>query len=137
MAHNVIYSIALNQARLAQNVTTIGNAALLKIYDGSQPASPDTAIGAQVLLSTHTCASPFGPASTSAHPSVFTAGAIGSATAAASSTASWYRITTSGGTAHVDGTAGVGATFDLNLTSTSFTSGQTVNINSLTITSAT
>lgn len=137
MAHNIVYSISLNQARLAANVTAIGNAGLLKIYDGSQPASPDVAIGAQVLLSTHTCGSPFGPASTAAHPSVLTASAIGSATAAATSTASWFRITTSGGTAVIDGTAGVGATFDLNLNSTSITSGQNVAINSLTITSAT
>lgn len=137
MAHNIIYSIALNQSRHASTVTAIGNAGLLKIYDGSQPASPDVAVGAQVLLSTHTCGSPFAPASSSAHPSVLTANAIGSATAAATSTAAWFRITTSGGTAVVDGTCGVGATFDLNLTSTSFTSGQTVNINSLTVTSVT
>lgn len=137
MAHNVEYSIALNQARFASTVTQIGNAGLLKIYDGSQPATPDTAVGAQVLLSTHTCGSPFAPASSSAHPSVLTANAIGSATAAATSTASWFRITTSGGTAVIDGTAGVGSGFDLNLNSTSITSGQTVSITALTITSAT
>lgn len=137
MAHNVVYSIALNQARMADIVSNIGNAGLLKIYDGSQPASPDVAISTQTLLSTHTCGSPFAPASSSAHPSVLTANAIGSATAAATSTAAWFRITTSGGTAVVDGTAGVGSTFDLNLTSTSFTSGQTVTITALTVTSAT
>ena len=137
MAHNIQYSIVLNQARHASTVTTLGNAALLKIYDGSQPATPDTAIGAQVLLSTHTCGSPFAPASSSAHPSVLTANAIGSATAGNTSTASWFRITTSGGTAHIDGTAGVGSGFDLNLNSTSITSGQTVNITAATATSAT
>ena len=137
MAHNLIYSIALNQARFASNVTTLGNAALLKIYDGTQPASPDTAVGAQVLLSTHTCGSPFAPASSSAHPSVLTANAIGSATAGNTSTAAWFRITTSGGTAVIDGSAGVGSSFDLNLNSTSITSGQTVSITALTSTSAT
>lgn len=137
MAHNAIYSIVLNQARLAANVTAIGNAGILRIYDGSQPASPDTAVGAQVLLSSHTCGSPFAGASTSAHPSVLTANAIGSATAGNTGTASWFRIVTSGATAVIDGTCGVGATFDLNMNSTSITSGQNVAINSLTITSAT
>jgi hypothetical protein len=137
MAHNVVYSIVLNQLKLAAIVTDVGNAGLLKIYDGTQPASPDTAISTQVLLSTHTCGTSFAGASSSAHPSVLTANAIGSATAGNTSTASWFRITTSGGTAHVDGTAGVGSGFDLNLNSTSITSGQNVAINSCTVTSAT
>lgn len=136
MAHNLIYKITLNQTRLDAITTAIGSAGLLKIYDGSQPASPDTAIGAQVLLSSHTCGSPFAGSSSSAHPAVLTANAVGSATAGATSTAAWFRITTSGGTAIVDGTAGVGSGFDLNLTSTSINSGQTVSISSLTITSA-
>lgn len=134
MASNPKYSIALQQARMADLVSTIGNAGLLKIYDGTQPASPDTAVGAQVLLSTHTCGSPFGPASSSAHPSVLTANAIGSATAGNTSTATWFRITTSGGTAHVDGSVGTSSA-DLILNSTSITSGQTVSITSLTVTS--
>lgn len=134
MASNIKYSIVLNQARMADLVSTIGNAGLLKIYDGTQPASPDTAITTQVLLSTHTCGSPFGPASSSAHPSVLTANAIGSATAGNTSTATWFRITTSGGTAHVDGSAGTSGT-DLILNSASITSGQTVSITSATVTS--
>lgn len=137
MAHNPVYSIALNQARHASTVTTIGNAGILRIYDGSQPATPDTAISTQTLLSSHTCGSPFAPAASSAHPSVLTANAIGSATAGNTGTAAWFRIVTSGATAVIDGTAGVGSTFDLNLNSTSITSGQNVAINSLTITSAT
>lgn len=135
MASNIKYSIVLNQARLASITSGIGSAGTLKIYDGSQPASPDTAVGAQVLLSTHTCGSPFAPASSSAHPSVLTANAIGSATAAASSTATWFRLASSGGTAVVDGSVGT-ATADLILNSTSITSGQTVSITSLTVTSA-
>src|SRR5215469_2419118 len=134
MAHNPTYSIALNQARLAAIVTALGNGALLRIYDGAQPANPDTAITSQNLLSQHTCGSPFAPASSSAHPSVLTANAITSAICGFTSTAAWFRLTTSGGTAVADGTAGVGSTFDLNLSSTAFNNGQTVTINSLTIT---
>lgn len=119
---------------MADLVSNIGSAGLLKIYDGTQPASPDTAVGAQVLLSTHTCGSPFGPASSSAHPSVLTANAIGSATAGNTSTATWFRITTSGATAVVDGSVGTSSA-DLILNSTSITSGQTVSITSLTVTS--
>lgn len=137
MAHQITYSIVLNQARLAAITTAIGSAGTLKIYDGSQPATPDVAVGAQVLLSTHTCGTPFASASSSAHPSVLTANAIGSATAAATSTAAWFRFASSGGTAAVDGTVGVGSTFDLNVNSTSITSGQNVAINSATATSAT
>lgn len=134
MAANIKYSTALQQARMADLVSNIGSAGLLKIYDGTQPASPDTAVGAQVLLSTHTCGSPFGPASSSAHPSVLTANAIGSATAGNTSTATWFRITTSGATAVVDGSVGTSSA-DLILNSTSITSGQTVSITSLTVTS--
>lgn len=134
MVSNVKYSTALQQARMADLVSNIGSAGLLKIYDGTQPASPDTAVGAQVLLSTHTCGSPFGPASSSAHPSVLTANAIGSATAGNTSTATWFRITTSGATAVVDGSVGTSSA-DLILNSTSITTGQTVSITSLTVTS--
>lgn len=135
MAANIKYSIVLNQARLAAIVTAIGSAGTLKIYDGTQPASPDTAVGAQVLLSTHTCGSPFAPASTSAHPSVLTANSIGSATAGNTSTATWFRIASSGGTAAVDGSVGTSSA-DLILNSTSITSGQTVAITALTATSS-
>lgn len=137
MAHNLIYSIALNQARFASLVTTVGGSALLKIYDGTQPASPDTAIGAQVLLATLTCNATLAPAASSAHPSVLTLNSISSATAGNTSTASWFRLTQSGGTAEIDGSAGVGSTFDLNLNSTSITSGQTVSVTAGTFTSAT
>lgn len=136
MASAIVYSIVLNQARLAAIVTAVGNAGLLKIYDGSKPASPDTAVGAQVLLASLTCGTPFAPASSSAHPSVLTANAISSATAGNTSTATWFRITSSGGTASVDGTVGTSST-DLVLNSTSITSGQTVSVTSLTATSAT
>ena len=135
MASNIKYSIALNQARLAAITSGIGNAGTLKIYDGTQPASPDTAVSTQVLLSTHTCGTPFAPASTSAHPSVLTANAIGSATAGNTSTATWFRLASSGGTAVVDGSVGT-ASADLILNSTSITSGQTVSITALTVTSA-
>lgn len=134
MASNPKYSTVLQQARHATIPTTLSTSALLKIYDGTQPASPDTAVGAQVLLSSHTCSSTFAPAASSAHPSVLTANAIGSATAGNSSTATWFRLTTSGGTAHIDGSVGTSSA-DLILNSTSITSGQTVTISALTVTS--
>jgi hypothetical protein len=137
MAHNPIYSIAMNQAHFAALVAQIGNAGLLRIYDGAQPASPNVATTTQNLLSTHTCGTPFAPASTAAHPSVLTANAIGSAVAGFTSTAAWFRILTSAAVAVIDGTVGVGATFDLNLNSVAITSGQNIAITGLTITSAT
>lgn len=136
MASNIKYSIAVNQGRLAFITSSIGSAGLMKIYDGTQPASPDTAVGVQVLLATLTMGSPFAPASSSAHPSVLTANAISSATAGNTSTATWFRLTASGGTACVDGSVGTSSA-DLILNSTNITSGQTVSVSSLTATSAT
>lgn len=133
MANNPKYAVTLKNARLDAISTALGTSALLKIYDGSQPANPDTAITSQVLLATLTCnASQFAP---SASSGVLTASDITSANAAASGTAAWFRLTTSGGTAKVDGTVGTSGT-DAIINNTTITSGQGVSCTSLTITSA-
>lgn len=131
MAKNLKDAVAVKNVRLDAITTYAGTSAKLRIYTGSQPADPDTAIGAVTLLSEHTCnATAFAAAAASG---VLTANAIGNATAAGTGTAAWFRIWKSNGTTPVmDGTVGTGGTFDLVLDSTSITSGQTVSITALT-----
>lgn len=132
MANNVKYSTALKNARLDLITSQVGAAGLLRIYDGAQPASPNTAVGAQVKLLEFTCGSPFAAASSAG---VLTANAITANVGLANSTAAWFRLCTAGGTAVVDGTVGTGGT-DLIIASTTITVGQNVSVSSLTITSA-
>lgn len=132
MANNLKYSTALKNARLDAITTLVGTSGLLRIYDGTQPASPNTAITTQVKLAELPCSSAFAAAAASG---VLTANAVTSANAVASGTASWFRLTTSGGTAVIDGTVGTSGT-DAIINNTSITSGQSVSCTSLTITSA-
>jgi len=80
----------------------------LRIYDGSQPATADTAIGGQVLLAELRFAN---PASGAAVAGVLTMSALTSDTANnATGTASWYRALKSDGTTPVmDGSVGTAA----------------------------
>lgn len=132
MASNLKYSASLKNSRLDQITSKIGTSGLLRIYDGTQPASPDTAITTQTKLAELACSTTFAP---SASGGVLTANSITSANAIASGTASWFRLTTSGGTAHVDGTVGTSGT-DAIIDNTTIVAGQPVNCTSLTITSA-
>ena len=110
------------------------NSGLIKIYDGTQPATGDTAITTQNLLVTLTLNATAFPASVAG---VLTANAITSGVAGATGTAAWARITKSDGTAVFDGSVDVsGNTPNIVLPSTSITSGITVTCSSLTITLA-
>jgi hypothetical protein len=131
MASNLKYAAALKNAQLDAITTQVGASGLLKIYDGSQPTNPDTALGSQVLLVTLTCNATFAPA---ASGGVLTLNAITNGTAGASSTATWFTLTTSGGTRKIEGTVGTSGA-DLNLNNTSINNGQTVSVSSFTITS--
>lgn len=137
MASNFKYAAAAKNAKLGSTglAAFIGTSALLKLYDGTQPASPDTAISSQNMLCSLTCgASAFGTAAAG----VLTANAIsnGTGTAAAGSgvTSTWFRLWKSDGTTAVlDGTVGTTGC-DLNLNNASIANGQTVSISSFTIT---
>ena len=109
-----------------------GASALLRIYDGSRPATGGTAT---TLLAQLTCNATFAPG---ASGGVLTLNSIASATsAAATGTATWFRIVQSNGSTHVlDGSVSTVAagTGDLQLDSTSIVLGGTVAISSATIT---
>lgn len=131
MANNIKISTALRNAMLNAITTAVGGSALWRIYDGTQPAGPDTAISSQVKLAELTCNATFAPA---ASGGVLTLNSITQDSSADNSgTASWWRLLTSGATACIDGTAGTSGC-DLNLNSTAITSGAIVQISSATFT---
>lgn len=131
MSHNAHYSTA--GVDLALNaLLDVLNGGTIVIYDGAQPPDCDTPVSTQTALVTLTFGSPaFAAASggsKAAHP-------ITSGTAGHTSTATWFRCF-NGGTAVADGTVGVGSGFDLNISTTSIVSGNTVACSALTFTLA-
>jgi hypothetical protein len=124
-------STALRNARLDAITAAVGSAGVCRIYTGTRPASVATAVGAQVLLAELTLGSPMAPA---ASGGVLTLDAITQDSAAnATGTGAWFRISSSGGTAVIDGdVAASGA--DLNLNTVSIVSGGPVAISSFTLT---
>jgi hypothetical protein len=125
-------NVTTRNAMLDAITSRAGASALLRIYDGSRPATGGTAT---TLLAQLTCAVTFAPG---ASGGVLALNSISSATsAAATGTATWFRIVQSGGSTHVlDGSVSTVAagTGDLQLDSTSIVLGGTVAISSATIT---
>ena len=122
-----------NRSRAADAVLVRANSGSLRIYSGTAPATIDAALGAAVLLATlPLSATAFGAASSG----VATANAITSATAAASGTASFFRVLESDGTTGVyQGTVGTSGA-ELNLSTVSILAGGTVSVSSMTYTQA-
>lgn len=105
----------------------------IDILDGTQAATGDTAIGAQVLLVSLRLNATFSGASSGG---ILTANAITSGTAVATGTATWCRIyKTDHTTAVMDGSVGT-ATANLILPTTTINSGQSVSASSFTHTIA-
>ena len=121
------YSATLRNAQLDQVTTAVGASGKLRIYSGTRPATGGTAT---TLLAELPCSATFAPASSGG---VLTLNALTSATAIATGTASWFRFLTSANAAIVDGDVGTSGS-DLNLNSTSITSGGSVAVTSWTIT---
>jgi len=122
----------LRNSRLDSITARAGASALLRIYSGTRPATG----GAETtLLAQLTCNSVFAPA---AGGGVLTLNAIATQTsAAATGSASWFRILQSNGTTHVlDGSVSTIAagTGDLQLDDTAIVGGGTVAISSATFT---
>lgn len=125
-------NVTTRNGQLDQITARAGASALLRIYDGSRPSTGGTAT---TLLAQLTCNATFAPG---ASGGVLTLNAIASATsAAATGTATWFRIVQSGGSTHVlDGSVSTVAagTGDMQLDSTSIVLGGTVAVSSATIT---
>ncbi|CAK0596496.1 Uncharacterised protein [Burkholderia pseudomallei] len=123
------FSTAVRNAMLDAITTQAGASALLSIYSGTRPATGG-ALSGNTLLAQLTCNSTFAPASSGG---VLTLNSIASATAAATGTAVWARLTTSGGTFIADFSVGTSGT-EIIIGTTSITSGATVSVSSGTIT---
>ena len=124
-------SVAVRNARLDAIETTIGATAVLKIRSGSVPADCATA-DAGTGLATLTLPSDWMAAASSG--SKAKSGTWQDTSADATGTAAHFRIYESTGTTcGLQGTVGVGSG-DLQVDSTSFTSGQSFSITGFTIT---
>lgn len=107
------------------------NSSTLKFYSGTIPATPETAIGAQVLLATVTLPS---SSAMSSSAGVLTAAAITSVSIGTTGTAAFARWVKSDGTTVIaDLTVGTSGS-DVTVNSTSFTSGATLSVSSFTYT---
>jgi hypothetical protein len=107
------YSVAARNAMLDEITAAVGASGLLRIYDGSRPATGGTATTLLAELTLNAITS--------------------DSSANATGTATWFRIVTSGGTHVIDGNVGTSGS-DLNLNTTSIVSGAAVAVTSFTIT---
>ena len=105
---------------------------LLRIYSGTQPAGPDTAIGAQVLLAETDLSDPAWAAASSG-VKVLDVTPIPDGVGLAAGTATWFRMVDSAGVAVIDGSAGTSGT-DLILNTAAITIGVAVEITAGSIT---
>ncbi len=131
MASNL--KIAQNTAQTQAN-TLVGaftNSSVIKVYDGSQPATPETAITSQNLLCTITLPS---SSAFSSSNGVMTAAAIANATITATGTAAWFRWLKSDlSTVIADGNISTSGA-DMNLNSLSLVSGAVLATSAFTFT---
>lgn len=115
-------------------LTALLNSGKLRIYDGTQPATADTAISTQTLLAELTFnATAFG----AGVAGVATANSITSDTDAdATGTATWYRLFKSDGTTAVlDGSVGTSSA-NLNLNSVAIQQHAQVDVTAFTLTAS-
>jgi len=127
------FSTTLRNNRANDITTAVGGSGLLRIYAGTAPADVGTAITTQTLLAELTCNATFAP---SASSGVLTLNSITQDSSAnATGTASFFRITTSGGTGIIQGTVtATGGGGDLTLNTTAISSGAAVSVTSFVIT---
>lgn len=129
----VKYAVSLKNSRLDQITSSISTSGLLRIYSGTRPTNPDTALSGNTVLAELALSSTFAG---SAASGVLTANSItADSSADATGTATFASLLTSGGTRRVDFDVGTSGS-DLNLNTTSIVSGAQVSVSSLTITSA-
>ena len=131
MASNIKIVTTTRNAMVDAITTAVGASGLLKIYDGAQPTTVATALGAQVLLAQLALSATFAPAAASG---VLTANAITQDSSAdATGTAAWYSLQTSAAVRVVEGTVAASGA-DLNLNTVSIVLGGPVAVTSFTYT---
>lgn len=129
MASNLKYSNGTRDAQQNGLITYAGTGAIISIYTGTQPANANTALSGNTKLVDLIIAGSFGTDSNG----TLTFSTVSSGIALATGTATFFRITQSNGTTVVmDGSVGTSGA-DMNITTTSISTGQTVSITSGTI----
>ena len=120
------YSVSVRNAKLDQIETTIGVSAVLKVFSGAEPANCAAADPAGLLCTITLPSDWMAAASTGSKAKLGT----WSASASATGTAASWRIYDSGSVAcHIQGN-----TTDMTFDNTSIASGQTVTVNTFTLT---
>lgn len=121
------YSTTLRNATIDAITTSAGSGALLKLYDGTRPATGGTATN---LLGTFTCGTPFAPGSTAG---VLSPTLPANTTGTAAGVATWARLTTSGGTFVADLSVGTAAT-EIIINTTTISIGLALSVTSWSVT---
>lgn len=133
MALNAKTAVLARNAAIDAAVATIGASGKLRIYDGTQPTDPDTALSSNTLLADLALsATAFGAASAG---SAAAATITSDTSADATGTASFFSLLTSGNVRKFDGSVGTSGA-NLNLNTVSIVAGATVAVSSLTVTQA-
>ncbi|TMS00161.1 hypothetical protein [Nonomuraea basaltis] len=126
---NAARSAAADAVRLL--IDAGAGAGKIRVYNGSQPAGPDTALSGQTLLAEFTLADPsFGAASNGVTTLL---GTPRTTTGVAAGTASWFRALDSNNVAILDGAVSTSSA-ELNLNTTTISIGVNVEITAGTIT---
>ncbi len=124
------YATGLRNAKQDATTTYAGNAAILRIYDGTRPS---TGGAATTKLAEFTLGTPFAASAASA---VLSPNLPSAATGLAAGTATWWRVVKSDGTTHVmDGDAGLsGSGKSMILSTTTVSVGLSISVTSWSIT---
>ena len=132
MANNLRFTTALRNAMGDAITTYAGASCILRLYSGTQPANANTALSGNTVLAELTCNATFAPA---ASGGVVTLNSItNDSSANATGTATFFRLFRSDGTTVIcDGEVGTSGS-DLNINSTSISSGAAVAVTSATFT---
>lgn len=131
MASNLKYKETLVNAQLDEITAAIGSNGKLRIYSGTQPTDPDTALSGNTLLADLALSA---TAAGSAASGVLTLSSItADSSADATGTATFGSLLTSANARIVDFSVGTSGS-DLNLNTVSIVSGAQVSVSSFTIT---
>ena len=127
------YSVAVRNARLDAVESTIGTSAVLKIFDGSKPATCADADAGTVLA---TCSLPSDWMAAASSGTKAKSGTWEDTSADNTGTADYFRIYASNGTTcGMQGTVtGTGGGGDMEVDNVNFASGQAFSVTSFTIT---
>jgi len=115
----------------AVDVGSTNSSGQLKIYTGTQPATPETSATGTLLVTIPFANPAFGAADANASAGLAGGTAI-SATVAATGTAGWFRVVDRGNVAIMDGTVGTSDT-DMIFDNVSFVTGGVATVNSFNV----